>query len=386
MSASEDGTARIWDLDNSRCIKILEGHNKKYEVLRACWAPPEANRQTSVTLATGSADGTVRLWGTPPKGNDDEAAEDDAEGRSGLIGRCPGLKVVGKLQHKDEAKGLDGQVYSCQFILGNASPGAAAEGNHASSSLPCSSPQGELRLLTASDCSVHLWDVETRQRVSSQALDKLGDHSIGGERNPEDLSFVFDAKPQPGTGSSTLAVALSDGTVRVGDILGDSGQTVVLRREDGTQTHLTGLTWSGDGLLLASCAGDGSVTLWDARTWTARAVLRGHSRPVYGATFHPSPAECGPGGTGGDEPQLLLSWSSDETVCAWDAGRASGRETKPLVSIAVDEGFPVYHCSVSADGRRLAVAGGGGGGKVFVGVPIKVVELDIQDAAKKIGR
>lgn len=351
----------MWDLNSGRCAKSLEGHNKKHEVLRACWAPP-GTAGDSVSIATGSADGTVRLWGIPTG---------DGDGEKTGVDRYQSLKVVGQLRHRNQAKGLDGQVYSCQFIPDPASS-TTANG-------PATTPQssaGTMRLLTASDSSVHLWDVETRKRVATRALSKVGDHSIGGGRNPGDNCFVFDAKPRPGSGSSVLAVALSDGTVRVGDILQEGEQTVVLQGT--SNTHLTSLAWSDDGTILTSCGGNGAVTVWDTRTWTVRSVLSGHSRPVYGAAFYPgAPSGAAPSGQESSSSQLLLSWSSDETVCVWDAGRATGDAAPPLATLVVEEGFPVYSCSVSADARRFAVAGGGGGGEKagFLGVPIKLVDL-----------
>lgn len=383
VSASEDGTARVWDLSNGRCAKSLEGHNKKHEVLRACWAPPGASNDTdSISIATGSADGTVRLWGIPP-GDRDGGAGAGADGDKTGAGRYKSLKVVGQLKHRNQAKGLDGQVYSCQFISDTVGT------PHASSS--SSSNAGAVCLLTASDSSVHLWDVETQARVASRALSKIGDHSIGGGRNPDDVPFVFDAKPRPGSGSSALAVALSDGTVRVGDVLREGEQAAVLKGT--SDTHLTSLAWSVDGTILVSCGGNGSVTVWDTRTWTARAVLSGHSRPVYGAAFHPATAAGAlASAASGQEPplQLLLSWSSDESVCLWDAARATGDDTAPLATLEVEEGFPVYSCSVSADGRRFAVAGGGSGGKKagFLGVPIKMIDLEdepVRDGGEKGG-
>ncbi|CAM9099367.1 unnamed protein product [Scytosiphon promiscuus] len=374
LSASEDGTARVWDLSGGRCAKSLEGHSKKHEVLRACWAPPDAAGNDAVCVATGSADGTVRLWGIPGNEGGDG---DSGEGKTG-IDRYESLKVVGQLRHRNQAKGLDGQVYSCHFI-----PDPA--GDSRGDSPPSASGAAEMRLLTASDSSVHLWDVETQKRVATRALSKVGDHSIGGERNPDDASFVFDARPRPGSGSSALAVALSDGTVRVGDMLREGAHTEVLRGP--SNTHLTSLAWSDDGAVLVSCGGNGTVTVWDARTWRARSVLSGHSRPVYGAGFYPVPkgalAPAGAAATAaassGQEssPQVLLSWSSDETVCAWDVTTATGDATPPLATLAMEEGFPVYSCSVSPDGRRFAVAGGGGGAKKagFLGVPIKLVDL-----------
>eukprot|EP00903_Cladosiphon_okamuranus_P016691 g15388.t1 len=370
VSASEDGTAKVWDLTNWSCVKSLEEHNKKHEVLRACWAPPGA-WNNSVSIATGSADGNVRLWGIPSGDRDFSSDGGDETG----AGRYKSLKVVGQLRHSDQAKGLDGQVYSCQFIADTA--GAAGQAQ--------ASPTG---LLTASDNSVHLWDVETRTRVASRALSKVGEHSIGGERNPEDMSFVFDAKPRPGSGSSVLAVALSDSTVRVGDVFREGGEQATVLRGS-SNTHLTGLAWSADGTILGSCGGNGTVTLWDTRTWTVRSVLSGHSRAVYGAAFHPgggcatrTAAAASGSASGGESPlQMLVSWSSDESVCLWDAARATGDEPEPLATLEVGEGFPVYSCSVSPDGQRFAVAGGGSGGKPagFLGVPIKVIDLKDKD-------
>ncbi|CAM9950504.1 unnamed protein product, partial [Ascophyllum nodosum] len=340
ISASEDGTGRVWDLSTGKCGKVLAANSREQEVLRACWAPPGE----ACVAATGSADGIVRLWGIAGGSNDGPAG----------VERYRALKVVGSLHHRNEAKGLDGQVYSCQFVPEHAAGGATA---------------GATRLLTASDQSVHLWDVETCKRVASRALSKVGDHSIGGERNPSDLSFVFDAKPRPRAGSDVLAVALSDGTVRVGDVLRGRSKPSVLR---GRSTAQTGLAWSDDGTILASCGGDGAVTVWDARTWRIRSTLCGHSRPVYGVVFYPSEG----GESEEASTQLLLSWSSDETICMWDASRAPDNGTAlPLATISVEPGFPIYSCSVSADGRRLAVAGGGPGKAGFLGVPVKLVDL-----------
>lgn len=351
ISASEDGTSRVWDLSTGKCVKILADGRKEHEALRACWAPRGSSHGRSIAAATGSADGIVRLWGM--------AAGATVTG----VERYRALKVVGRLNHCNEAERLDGQVYSCMFLAEHSADGAAAG-------------IGARRLLTASDQSVHLWDIKTCKRVVSRALSKVGEISIGGERNPNDLSFVFDVKPRPGSGSNVLAVALSDGTVRVGDILHGEHPTSVLRAQSTIQTSLA---WSADASTLVSCGRDGSLTIFDARTWTIRSTLSGHSGPVYGAEFYSWES-------GGSSTQLMLSWSSDETICIWDLSRATDNATTlPVAILSVQRGFPIYSCSVSPDGRRLAVAGGGDGKPGFLGVPIKIVDLHMDKQPTKGG-
>ncbi|CAM9576501.1 unnamed protein product [Choristocarpus tenellus] len=352
VSASEDGTGRVWDLDSSKCIATLKGHTA--EVLRASWAPPDIEWGT--TLATGSADGTVRLWGV-------------SQGSSGMtgVGKYRKLKCVGQLSHK--GSGLDGQVYSCQFIP---------------SSIQGVNGIPQVSLLTASDSSVHLWDVTTQKRLVQYQLKKIGENSIGGGRNPSDLPFVFDTKIGKG---GMLAIALSDGTVRVDDLRcgGISSTTehqVVLQAA--SETHLTGLCWSADGNSMVSCAGDGTINIWDVRTWMTRAVLHGHTRPVYGAAFFPTcdhRLQQDGGQESGlsarqpvDRPSLLLSWSTDGTILAWDWASAIGLVECPL-GVMQTEGLCIYHCSISTDGTKLAIAGGTDTPSAFIGMPVRLCDL-----------
>ncbi|CAM9716132.1 unnamed protein product [Discosporangium mesarthrocarpum] len=354
VSASEDGTARVWDLQNSKCVATLKGHTD--EVLRVSWALPAT--ETAVTLATGSADGTVRLWGLPR-----------GQGAVRRAGKYRHLECLGQLSHR--GPGLDGQVYSCHFLPG----GSEALGSCGLSA----------NLLTASDSSLHFWDVGTQSRVSQRRLLKVGEHSIGGGRNPSDLPFVFDTKIGAG---GALAVALSDGTVRVGDLRCTTTSDNDFVLHAASNAPLTGLCWSADGETLVSCAGDGKVTVWDTSMWAARAVFCGHEKPVYGAAFYPSDQQRQNHfrehqGTGGQEGRalgglgpssLLLSWSSDGTIMAWDCATASGRVDSPLATMNTG-GFNIFHCALSGDGNRLAVAGGGGTPSAFVGMPVRLCDL-----------
>ncbi len=47
------------------------------------------------------------------------------------------------------------------------------------------------------------------------------------------------------------------------------------------------MAWSKDGSMLAFAGDDGQATLWDARTMTVQATLRGHTCPVSSLSGSP---------------------------------------------------------------------------------------------------
>jgi hypothetical protein len=55
-TASEDTTARVWDVSTGRCVRVVSGH--RAEVLRVAWSP------CGGLFATTGADGRALLWKT----------------------------------------------------------------------------------------------------------------------------------------------------------------------------------------------------------------------------------------------------------------------------------------------------------------------------------
>lgn len=132
-------------------------------------------------IATGGADGVLKLW---------------AAGGSGSQPSGGGaFQAVCDLDHGGE------QIYACESFH------ASGGGN---------SP---LRILSAAGSVLYVWDLGTgralSERVSFQTAAPSGaGGAFGGPRNPENQTFIFDAKPctdpaLPGFGC--VAAALSDG-------------------------------------------------------------------------------------------------------------------------------------------------------------------------------
>ncbi|KAJ1452740.1 WD40-repeat-containing domain protein [Pelagophyceae sp. CCMP2097] len=320
-TASEDGTARVWELASGACCAVLEG--QKDEVLRVAWAPRLVEEAAGAPLlATAGADGAVRLWrGAAWAAPDSRVAE------------TPAPRLVHALAH---ASGE--QVYGCAWTSGD---------------------EDGAWLVTAAGDEACVWDVGAGAVVRSwryadaAAARGRKRRALAGGAKPRDddtAPCIFDVKPA----GALVACALSDGTVRVSDVRAPEPAT---RLESPGTLRLTAISWRHDGL--AACAGDGSISIWDARTWTERLRLRGaHSGPAYGCAWRPREA---------GEAEPLLSWSSDGVLAWWDAalpdaapGAAPTMRVPTSITEAPAPDFSIFHCAFDSAGDVMVCVGGSG--------------------------
>jgi len=319
-TASEDGTVIIWDPESGRQLSVLE--QTSTEILRVCWGPYIPTNVHQI-FCFGCSNGEVHMF--------------TYHTDSPWI-----LTSTGVLDHGD------GQIYHCQIIAGferNLTQDCPAEFDE-NSHLPNLSDEDtvpiKLQIVTACDDAVFVWEVQTQQKVAKWRYPKVGENSMGGPRNPENLSYIFGMA----ISSNKVAAALSDGTVRINELAGNHAEVAILQAQE--KTHFTSVLWSPDESLLLSCTGSGLIFLWNSTTWGNESVLVGHSGPVYGGLFF--------------SEAIFISWSSDCTLNVWDVpGIQKGSREFIINPVGTHsmEGFPIYSCGTDFAKKYLFIVGGG---------------------------
>jgi WD40 repeat protein len=448
-TASQDSTVNIWNVEKNVRVSVLTEHSKDYECLRATWASSDwsadvldrSQGATKHLLASGGADGTVKLWGCddPKKGDwKCHATLDHSK-----LGKRGEEKKKREKEGDTEGKEDVPQVYATAFI----DHWKAFTTTEESST---TATQNSF-LMTSSDDYIHFWEIEaTPSDQQIQLLDRdvrvlqtetislkevmslhfgeldeygygvtvcsvtgsglqlppaprpeprdddgHGDQGpadghptpFGGERNPNNMIFVFDATYCPANG--LLGVALSDGSLR---LVNGRGVCVSIINLPGCQSHLTSFSWDSTGTRLATCVATGHLISWeldisDADSGiaaTCKAIMEGgkllllqifvlrHSCCLFGPHLF-SPA-CSGHQMGrplfgcrycGTNEDLLISWGVDGSLCLWDSW-GHGNVQSPISVLRSDGEYPIYAVEITND--CIGVGGGSEGG--FMGVPV----------------
>ena len=301
----EDATARIWDTATGRQLCKLQGHHAN--VTRLAFSP-DGQR-----LATASEDHTVKVW-KPDTGRELVTLVGHVDGVAGVAFSPDGGRLVSAgydhtVRVWDSASGL-----LCFNRAGHVAPVMDV----------AYSPDGQ-RLATASlDHTIKFWSAKgghatEARRPAGGALSRLvfspdGQHLAGGGgRRPGDV-VVLDAA---------------------------TGKEV--RTLTGHEMQIAAVAYAPDGKRVASLSLDNTVRVWDTATGQALRTLRLGGKPSGGTDFR--------GLAYSADGKRLAAAAETETVKVWDA--ATGQELHDFHERAASVAF-------SPDGRRLAWAGGKG--------------------------
>lgn len=231
-------------------------------------------------IASGGADGVVKVWLSP---------DPSEKGTWECVSTLDHASLHGRAKSPQSENGTvdTPQIYVLQFI----------EHWQGLASKEVDPNEKNSFLMTSSDDYIHLWDMDEEQKVGSTEIsfsevfslrftsaqnvgsgvsvctvtkgglkvpqeerpanNADGQRAYGGDRNPDNVIYVFDASYCPGNG--LLGVALSDGTLR---LVNGRGVCVSVLSLPGYSSHFTSFTWDSTGSRLASCVATGHLILW----------------------------------------------------------------------------------------------------------------------------
>ncbi len=294
LTASADGTVRLWDPDVTVATAVLRGHTDYISSAR--YSPDGAK------IVTASGDRTARIWDAPT-------------GEELLV-----------LQHSD-------RVFEAEF---------SRDGN---------------KILTAAfDQTARLWDARTGKQLVAlpPAQNQLLDAALSADGKRLATASVDDARIWDAQSGRQLlllkhdrpvlrivfspdgtraATGDADGVVRLWDAR-DGRLQGQLRGHEG---QINTLRFSADGKQLLSTGRDMTARLWDVQMGKEVFALRGHTGSVYRARFSP-------------DGNRIVTTSDDRTARLWDA------KTGQQLAVFAGHDDAVTDAVVSPDGGWVATS------------------------------
>jgi WD40 repeat protein len=297
VSASQDNTLKVWDLDTGRALRTLKGHSN--------WVSGVAMTPDGKRAVSASWDNTLKVWDLDT-GLELRTLEGHSNWVSGVAVTPDGKRAV--------SASRDNTLTVWDLDTGRAL--RTLEGHSYWVSGVVVTPDGKRAVSASGDKTLMVWDLDT-----GRALCTLEGHfgSVDG------VAVTPDGK--------RAVSASADGTLMVWDL--DTGRA--LRTLEGHFRSVTGVAVMPDGKRAVSASGDNTLKVWDLDTGRALRTLEGHSGSVDGVAVTP-------------DGKRAVSASGDNTLKVWDLD--TGRALRTL------EGHSGYvsGVAVTRDGKRVVSA------------------------------
>jgi WD40 repeat protein len=347
-TGSADGTARIWDVAAGR--KLLDIPTGGQYVFAVAFSP-DGNQ---LATGTNAFSDYVTIW----------------DSRTGaLVQRLPGQKdlpghqdaVLSVAYSRDGKRLLTGSYDNTARLWDLATGRSCLLQGHEWWVCSATFSPDEKRAVTAcQDGSVMVWNLPARgehsDRPLSPSLTFLGHTepaytaafsadnkwvaSAGYDKRILLWQADPDAEPKKSTGESSKVNAGPKKST--GEFIKDNYEGAL----EGHTAGIRSLQFSPDGSLLVSGGYDNTVRVWDTTTRTLLKTLRGHAGRVTSVTFAPAAAGA---------RRELLSGSQDEQVKMWNL---EGYKEKLVIGANVFKGHEdaILGAAFSSDGKQILSA------------------------------
>jgi WD40 repeat protein len=267
-SGSADGTVRLWDVANLTAPVILEDHDDPVTAV--------AFSLEGQTLGSGSRDGTVRLWNLA-----DSADPVVFEGHELTV-----TSVAFSPNGQTLASGSEDGTVRLWDVAHPAAVPAVLNGHGGEVTSVAFSPDGQSLASGSKDGAVRLWDL----------ADLAADPIVLAGHQDQVTAVVFSPD------GSTLASGSWDSRVNLWEVTDPAAAPTILM---GSENGVSSVIISPDGQTLAAGSWDDTVRLWDLTAPTAAPkILIGHETSVLTVAFSP-------------DGQTVASGSEDGTVHLW---------------------------------------------------------------------
>jgi serine/threonine protein kinase len=284
VSASDDKTIKIWNLNDTQEIRTLKGHlDKVYTVAIS----PDAQ-----TLVSGSQDNTVKVWKFNTgkelhtlKGHTAlvNSVAISPDGQAIASGSYDKTIKIWNLKTGEELRTLRGhtsEVLSVAFSL--SSPKSFYPQRNPKFPVSFKNP-GDLVVSASADKTIKVWNLKTGKEIRTF------------KGHVADVNAVA-ISPD----GQMLVSASDDRTIKLWNL--NTGKEI--RTFKGHVADVNAVAFSPEGNNIATGSDDKTVKIWNLRTGEELQTFKGHSGEVFAVAFTP-------------DGKRLLSASADKTIKIW---------------------------------------------------------------------
>jgi WD40 repeat protein len=382
VSASFDGTLKVWDLESGRVLATLMGHAsgviacaitadgervvstssdrtlKAWDVERECalitlrghtgWVRACALTADERRVLSGSSDGTMKVWDLESgrmlatlEGHGDRvsACAITADSQRVVSGGLAGALHVWDLESGrvlTALEGHDGGVNACTLAGGQRIVSASIDRTlkvwdlesgrslvtltgHTFGVNACAVTADGRRVISASDDkTLKVWDIENGQTLATFEGHTL---RVNGCAVTADARHVISAS--------------DDGALKVWAL--ESGRAVT--NPDVHRNWVAMCALTADGRRMVSTSWDKTLKVWNVESGRVLATLQGHTAEVNACAMMP-------------DGRRLISASTDQTLKVWDL------ESGDVLTTLKGHAAWVSACAMTQDGRRVISASG----------------------------